>query len=214
MPAAEFDPQLPDNLPNSRPSDKESIEDELSGHTFSQAEKFELLSAYLDDEVSEQERYLVANWLAYDVQLQKYYQNQLKIRQAIRGLGAGAFSVATDSAASEPKLEAAPELDECPIKELSSQEVSLNVFSPLSLLGNRSLGFNSQLAISDALAQSSAQVPHWKKGLLVIVAALGATVVTLLNNTQTERRRPANLNRFRELSSQSFQGQTLKGQLP
>lgn len=214
MPAAEFDPQLPDNLPNSRPSDQESIEDELSGQTFSQAEKFELLSAYLDDEVSEQEKYLVANWLAYDVQLQKHYQNQLRLRQAIRGLGANAFSVETDSAASEPKLEAAPELDECPIKELSSQEVSLNVFSPLSLLGNRSLGFNGQLAISDALAQSSAQVPHWKKGLLVIVAALGATVVTLLNNTQTERRRPANLNRFRELSSQSFQGQTLKGQLP
>lgn len=212
MPSAEFDPGLPDNQPNSVPNSKAS-ENTWLGQTFSWAEKLELISAYLDNEVSEEEKHLVAHWLAHDVQLQKHYQNQLKIRQAIRCLGSEVFSVATDSV-SESELES--ELDEFPIKEFSSQEAVLTVFSPLRLLGNRSLGYklNRQLAISEALAQTSAQSPRWKKGLLVIVAALGATVVALLNNTQTERRRPANLTRLRELSSQSFPGKTLKGQLP
>lgn len=216
MSSAEFEPGLTDNHPpNSNPNSNNPVENAQWGQTFSQAEKLELLSAYLDDEVSEEEKHLVAHWLACDVQLQKHYQNQLKLRQAIRCLGSGVFSAAADSD-SVTQLETDTELDEFPVKECSLQEVSLNVFSPLRLLGNRSLGYklNSQLAISDALAQTSAQAPRWKRGLLVIIAALGATVVTLFSNAQIERRRPAHLNRFRELSSPSLQRHILKGQLP
>ena len=50
---------------------------------FSQAEKFEILSAYLDDEATEQEQRWVQRWLSSDSHLQQAYQNQLKLRAAI-----------------------------------------------------------------------------------------------------------------------------------
>ncbi len=64
-------------------------EDEFSKETFleevfTDAEKFELLSAYLDDEVTEQEQCLVEHWLSSDFQLQQQYQAQLKLRLAMR----------------------------------------------------------------------------------------------------------------------------------
>jgi hypothetical protein len=65
--------------------------DEFSQETFSKkaftdAEKFELLSAYLDDEVTEQERRLVEHWLSSDLQLQKHYQAQLRLHSAMRAV--------------------------------------------------------------------------------------------------------------------------------
>ncbi len=48
--------------------------------------KFELMSAYLDDEVSDQERRLVEYWLANDPQLLSDYQQQIKLRGAIQTL--------------------------------------------------------------------------------------------------------------------------------
>ncbi|MGB3296731.1 MAG: hypothetical protein WBA76_00575 [Phormidesmis sp.] len=51
---------------------------------FSQAEKFDILSAYLDNEATEQEQSWVKHWLLSDSQLQQQYQNQLKIRSAIK----------------------------------------------------------------------------------------------------------------------------------
>ena len=53
---------------------------------FSQFEKFEVLSAYLDDEATEQEQRWIRHWLLSDLQLQQQYQNQLRIRAAIRRL--------------------------------------------------------------------------------------------------------------------------------
>jgi len=47
-------------------------------------EAFELLSAYLDDEVTEEERCLVQHWLASDPEMKSHYQKQLKLRQAMR----------------------------------------------------------------------------------------------------------------------------------
>lgn len=47
-------------------------------------EKFELLSAYLDDEVTAEERALVNHWLASDPEMQKSYQKQLKLKQALK----------------------------------------------------------------------------------------------------------------------------------
>ncbi len=46
--------------------------------------RFELLSAYLDDEVTADERKLVAQWLTEDAHTQQMYQRLLMLRQAIR----------------------------------------------------------------------------------------------------------------------------------
>lgn len=58
---------------------------------YSEEEKFELMSAYLDDEVSAQERRLIESWLASDSQLQNSYQQQLKLREAVQKLGSDLF---------------------------------------------------------------------------------------------------------------------------
>ncbi|MGB7086786.1 MAG: RseA family anti-sigma factor [Phormidesmis sp.] len=70
--------------PFSHDFSEEKFDQETSAETFSASEKFELLSAYLDGEVSDQERRLVMQWLLSDPQLQKHYQAQLKLRQAMR----------------------------------------------------------------------------------------------------------------------------------
>ncbi|MEM6451645.1 MAG: zf-HC2 domain-containing protein [Cyanobacteria bacterium P01_D01_bin.105] len=49
-------------------------------------EKFELLSAYIDGEVSEEERQKVETWLISDGPLQQHYKAQLKLSQAITSL--------------------------------------------------------------------------------------------------------------------------------
>ena len=46
--------------------------------------RFELLSAYIDDEVTPEERQLVAHWLMHDSNTQQMYQRLLRLRQAIR----------------------------------------------------------------------------------------------------------------------------------
>ena len=46
--------------------------------------RFELISAYLDDEVTTEERKLVAQWLMDDPSTQQLYQRLLMLRQAIR----------------------------------------------------------------------------------------------------------------------------------
>lgn len=46
--------------------------------------RFELLSAYLDNEVTADERKLVAKWLTEDSNTQQMYQRLLMLRQAIR----------------------------------------------------------------------------------------------------------------------------------
>lgn len=47
-------------------------------------EAFELLSAYLDNEVTEAERCLVQHWLASDPDIKSDYQKQLQLRQALK----------------------------------------------------------------------------------------------------------------------------------
>ncbi|MEM8505002.1 MAG: hypothetical protein AAF716_17840 [Cyanobacteria bacterium P01_D01_bin.1] len=69
----------------------ESSYSESSHQDFSAEEKFELMSAYLDDEVSEQERVLVESWLESDPQLLSSYQQQLKLREAVQELGLDLF---------------------------------------------------------------------------------------------------------------------------
>ena len=47
-------------------------------------EKFELLSAYLDSEVTEEEQCLVEHWIASDPDMKNQYEKQLKLRAAIK----------------------------------------------------------------------------------------------------------------------------------
>lgn len=70
----------------SEPSYSESLHQD-----FSAEEKFELMSAYLDDEVSEQERTLVESWLESDPQLLSSYQQQIRLREAVQELGLDLF---------------------------------------------------------------------------------------------------------------------------
>ena len=46
-------------------------------------ERFELLSAYIDCEVTEAEEQLVEQWLSDDVEFRRLYQQQLKLRQLL-----------------------------------------------------------------------------------------------------------------------------------
>ena len=67
-------------------SEDSSAQNNPSIKVFSQAEKFEILSAYLDNEATEQEQRWIKHWLLSDLQLQQQYYNQLKIRAAIAQL--------------------------------------------------------------------------------------------------------------------------------
>ena len=46
-------------------------------------ERFELLSAYIDGEVTETEEQLVEQWLSDDVEFRRLYQQQMKLRQSL-----------------------------------------------------------------------------------------------------------------------------------
>lgn len=46
-------------------------------------ERFELLSAYIDGEVTETEEQLVEQWLSDDVDFRRLYQQQMKLRQLL-----------------------------------------------------------------------------------------------------------------------------------
>ncbi|MBD2177229.1 hypothetical protein H6F42_09935 [Pseudanabaena sp. FACHB-1998] len=46
-------------------------------------ERFELLSAYIDGEVSESEEQLVEQWLSEEVDFRRLYQQQIKLRQLL-----------------------------------------------------------------------------------------------------------------------------------
>lgn len=61
-----------------------------------QMERFELLSAYLDGEVSATERKQVEDWLASDVQFQQTYRKMLALQQGVRSLPTPSTSVASD----------------------------------------------------------------------------------------------------------------------
>lgn len=51
---------------------------------YTQDERCELLSAYIDGECSYPERQLVERWLASDMQMQQQYRSQLKLQLAIK----------------------------------------------------------------------------------------------------------------------------------
>lgn len=58
---------------------------------FTDDEKFELLSAFLDNEVAEDEQRLVQHWLRTDPKVQQTYQQQLKLKAALQLLSNDSF---------------------------------------------------------------------------------------------------------------------------
>lgn len=55
-----------------------------TGASFTDDEKFELLSAFLDNEVSEDEQRLVQHWLKSDPKIRQTYQQQLQLKAALQ----------------------------------------------------------------------------------------------------------------------------------
>jgi hypothetical protein len=157
-------------------------------------EKFELLSAYFDDEVSEQERALVEHWLSCDPQLQQHYQAQLKLRQAIRWHG-----LAEKRQAPDDFLRFS--LDRLP-REMS---VKQSYLGKPSFLGEQSFLEGSAIAPSTWQSdwQNLWQGKRWfvfmiglTLGITLGIAleiALGATVAKLPSRLMTDRLRPAHL---------------------
>lgn len=47
-------------------------------------EKFELLSAYLDGEVTSDEKCLVEHWISSDLDMKQHYEKQLRLKAAIK----------------------------------------------------------------------------------------------------------------------------------
>lgn len=60
--------------------------DTLETAALTETERFELLSAYIDGEVSDQDRLKVEQWLASDADIQRKYKAQLKLSQALKSL--------------------------------------------------------------------------------------------------------------------------------
>lgn len=66
-------------------SDKPSVKNQVEiSETYDEEARFELLSAYLDNEVTPQERKLVAQWLVDEPETLQMYRRLLMLRQAIR----------------------------------------------------------------------------------------------------------------------------------
>jgi anti-sigma factor RsiW len=122
--------------------------DEFSKATFSKkaftdAEKFELLSAYLDDEVTEQEQCLVEHWLSSDLALQQHYQAQLRLRSAMRAVFNEPGAPTSHLFSSEPPAPADPLIMSSPTDsptDNSGSSVGLSLNTSLSSTSLSTLG--------------------------------------------------------------------------
>jgi anti-sigma factor RsiW len=61
-------------------------------HSTQYSDRFELLSAYLDNEISPEDRRLVNFWLVEDPEIQQVYQHLLRLRKAMRSLALTALN--------------------------------------------------------------------------------------------------------------------------
>jgi len=180
---------------HSADSDQEFPEKTSSSQAFSDDEKFELLSAYLDGEITETEYQLVVGWISTDQKMAQHYQKQLRLRQALQALGPAFLSSARTSkhfsgenvASSERASEENPQ----------QNQFSRNVYTPYnpvtSQFLNAPLSNQLNVAVHDLIASNTS----WRQGLFVL-AVLGATAVTLSTGGLGDKRRPTHLNRFKE----------------
>ncbi|MFP4101021.1 anti-sigma factor family protein [Coleofasciculus sp.] len=66
-----------------------------------QRDRFELISAYIDGEVTAAERYQVQDWLANDANSQRLYARLMKLRQGLHQLPVPATQVTTQETANQ-----------------------------------------------------------------------------------------------------------------
>ncbi|MEL6471300.1 MAG: hypothetical protein AAFQ74_16360 [Cyanobacteria bacterium J06623_4] len=77
------------DLPGSNLSEN-NVDTSNEGVAYTPDDKFLLLSAFLDDEVTEEERALVIGWINSDPQLQQQYREQMKLREAMKSIASKA----------------------------------------------------------------------------------------------------------------------------
>jgi anti-sigma factor RsiW len=86
------------------PIEDDSSQRRLEPSAYTEAEKFELLSAYLDGECSDQECELVEHWLASEESIRAQYQGQLKLRKAMRAIASDLFPAIKPTSPSDSSL--------------------------------------------------------------------------------------------------------------
>lgn len=223
MQPAKFDQDLPE---------RGDFEETTSSQVFSDAEKFQLLSAYLDDEVSEQERHLVARWLASDAKLKNYYQSQQRLRQAIRSAGESLFSA---EAPSNMKKTAAEKMGLPPEQSgnhfdahgfmrqghglgyssarplsgppLPAQTLPAQIRSPQQ---QRSAAKLCCIAAQRATSWQDKQSTH----SLMMIGVLITTLTTILLGGQIRQSSTFNLRQGKAFSQYALQGQLFQKQMP
>jgi anti-sigma factor RsiW len=80
------DPAAADRIQNSRTCLEHTAMSQHRELDVTKRDRFELLSAYLDGEVTSEERRLVATWLDEDPETQGLYQRLLQLRQGFHGI--------------------------------------------------------------------------------------------------------------------------------
>ena len=168
------------------------------------AEKFEILSAYLDDEASQEERYLVEQWIKCDPLFRHQYQVQLALKSAMRSLPADLFDqaiaeetlIASDRTSSnhsttEQTTTEQTTAEQCPQSEdfdnSKTDRFSIHTTfpseeaSPPSSIGSLSARsiYWSDASYKPTTASCTA-ASKWKN-LLIVAAALAVTAFTMLS---------------------------------
>ena len=142
-------------------------------------DRFELLSAYLDGEVTASERKQVEEWLSTDPSVQQLHTRLLKLRQAFRSIPVPAQSVETTVDQVMAKVDRRPRLRLVG----GGAAIAAALMGAMTLLNVR----QPQLAkVSPAQPAVQAQKPAESDGLMV---ALDRPVVSIkVANTQTRPR--------------------------
>jgi anti-sigma factor RsiW len=92
-----FHENSPEQSQNSLPSGKDNDINQLAGAMdMLKRDRFELLSAYLDGEVTAAERREVEDWLTNDPTVQNLYGRLLKLRQGLRAMPVPAAEKTTE----------------------------------------------------------------------------------------------------------------------
>ena len=122
------------------------------------AEKFEILSAYLDDEASPKERRLVEQWIECDPLFRQQYETQLALKAAVRSLPTNLFDIAPEGRlASNQTTSESAHLESS--DDLKPDRLSIDG-KPMNVSG-------------------TAIAPRWRD-LLIIATALSAAAFTTL----------------------------------
>ncbi|MEL6777264.1 MAG: hypothetical protein AAFO06_08415 [Cyanobacteria bacterium J06597_16] len=218
MQPAKFDQDLPER------GDFEGI---ISSQVFSDAEKFQLLSAYLDDEVSEHERHLVAHWLASDAKLKNYYQSQQQLRQAIRSAGESLFSA---EAPSDMQKTAAEKMGLSP--EQSGSHLDAHGF----VRQGHGLGYSSARPLTEPPLPTQTRSPQQRRSAaklccitaqrdtswqekqsthsLIVIGILITTLTTILIGGQGRQNSTFDLRQVKAFGQYALQGQLFQKQMP